>query len=252
LRLVICNYLIAIDTQRGTGPFGQASSGVWFAPVDDTELADIEKELCRLPDVNAARIVADHIGRPKELHILAGAGKAPKQIARDIQSVAMATFGLEIDHRIISVVQLDAEHMPPIVAPVGQARVAIGGISSEQAGMRSVAKVALRRGDAEAQGLAEGSIAESSRHRAVAQATLDALRKLVPAAESADVETAACVRLGTRAVAITTLVFVVPPHEEVVSGSAVVRGSNEAEALARAVLDATNRRLALDGDGDGA
>ena len=91
--------------------------------------------------------------------------------------------------------------------------------------------------------LAEGSIAESSRNRAVAQATLEALRTLVPAAESADVETASCVNLGTREVAVTTLVFVVPPHEEVVSGSAIVRGGNEPEALARAVLDATNRRL---------
>ena len=218
---------------------------LWFALVDDTELADIEKELCRLPAVNAARLVADEVGRPKELHILAGPGKAPKQIARDIQSVAMATFGLELDHRIISVVQLDAEHMQPIVAPVGAARVAIGAISSEQSGMRSVAKVALRQADAEAQGTAEGSVAESSRNRAVAQATLDALRKLVPAAESADVETAACVHLGNREVAIATLVFVVPPHEEIVSGSAVVRGGNESEALARAVLDATNRRLTV-------
>jgi len=38
-------------------------------------------------------------------------------------------------------------------------------------------------------------------------------------------------------------VFVVPPSEEIVSGSAVVRVSNEQEAVARAVLDATNRRL---------
>jgi hypothetical protein len=211
--------------------------------VDDTELGDIEKELCRLPEVNAARLVADDIGRPKELHVLAASGKAPKQIARDIQSVAMATFGLELDHRIISVVQLDTEQLRPIVAPVGQARVAIGAISSEQSGMRSLARVTLRRGDEEALGSAEGSVAESSRSRAVAQATLDALRQLVPAAESADVETAACMHMGTREVAVATLVFVVPPHEEVVSGSAVVRGGNEPEALARAVLDATNRRL---------
>ena len=34
-------------------------------------------------------------------------GKHAKQVARDIQSVAMASFGLELDRRIISVVQLD-------------------------------------------------------------------------------------------------------------------------------------------------
>src|SRR3954453_2234747 len=180
---------------------------VLCGPVNDTELADIEKELCRLPAVNAARIVVDEIGRPKELHILASAEKSPKQIARDVQSVAMATFGMEIDHRIISVVQLDRGHMEPVLAPVGQARVSIGAISSEQRGMRNHARVTLRQGDDEAAGVAEGSIAESSRNRAVAQATLEALRHLVPAAETADVETAACVQLGTREVAVVTLVF---------------------------------------------
>jgi hypothetical protein len=211
--------------------------------VEDTELAAIEKELCRLPAVNAARIVVDEIGRPKELHILASSEKSPKQIARDVQSVAMASFGMEIDHRIISVVQLDRGHLEPIVAPVGQQRVSIGAISSEQRGMRNHARVTLRRGDDESVGLAEGSIAESSRNRAVAQATLDALRQIESAAESADVEMAALVHLGTRDVAVATLVFVVPPHEEIVSGSAVVRTGNEPEAIARAVLDATNRRL---------
>jgi hypothetical protein len=216
---------------------------VLFALVDDTELAAIEKELCRLPAVNAARIVADDIGRPKELHILASGEKSPKQIARDVQSVAMATFGMELDHRIISVVQLDRSHLEPLVTPVGQARVSIGAISSEQRGMRNHARVTLRRADDEAVGLAEGSIAESSRNRAVAKATLESLRHLMPTAETADVEMAACFQLGTREVAVVTLVFVVPPHEEVVSGSAIVRGGNEPEALARAVLDATNRRL---------
>ena len=211
--------------------------------MDDNELAEIEKELCRVPAVNAARIVADALGRPKEVHILATSGKSPKQVARDVQSVAMATFGLEIDHRIISVVQLDDGHLSTILAPVGQDRVAIGGISSEQKGMRSEVRVTLKRADAEATGFAEGSVAATSRNRAVAQATLEALRQLVPAAESADVETTAFVPLGHRQVAVATLVFVVPPHEEIVSGSAIVRGGNEPEALSRAVLDATNRRL---------
>jgi hypothetical protein len=219
-----------------------------FGIVEDTDLAAIEKELCRLPAVNAARLVTDEIGRPKELHILASDEKSPKQIARDVQSVVMATFGMEVDHRIISVVQLDRGHLEPVVSPVGQARVSIGAISSEQRGMRNHARVTLQRADEESVGLAEGSIAESSRNRAVAQATLEALRTLVPAAESADVETAACVHLGTREVAVATLVFVVPPHEEIVSGSAVVRGGNEPEALARAVLDATNRRLQAPAD----
>jgi hypothetical protein len=216
-----------------------------LAPAD-LDVTDIERELCRLPEVNAARIVVDEIGRPTEVHILATSGKHAKQVARDIQSVAVATFGLELDRRIISVVQLDGGQGDESIvgAPMRGGRVIVGAITAEHAGLRQVVRVALEREDDKSEGTAEGSVASSSRHRLVAQATLDALRGLVPPAVCADVEMATVQRVGLRDVAVVCIVFVVPPHEEIVSGSAVVRLNNEADAVARAVLDATNRRLA--------
>jgi hypothetical protein len=207
------------------------------------DLTDLERELCRLPEVNAARIVTDQVGRPTEVHILASPAKHAKQVARDVQSVAMASFGLDLDRRIISVVQLDGGQVDATPGAPAGPRVVIGGISSEQNGLRTLVRVTLQRGETEGAGFAEGSIAASARPRLVAQATLDALRQLLPAAECADIEVATVVRVGTREVALANMVFVIPPHEDVVSGSALVRGANETEAVARAVLDATNRRL---------
>jgi hypothetical protein len=207
------------------------------------DLTDVERELCRLPEVNAARIVTDQVGRPTEVHILASPAKHAKQVARDVQSVAMASFGLELDRRIISVVQLDGGQGVELPEVISEHRVIIGGISSEQTGLRNLVRVTLQLGDEEGAGFAEGSIAESARPRLVAHATLDALRQLLPAAECADVELATVLRVGMREVALASMVFVIPPHEDAVSGSALVRGANEAEAVARAVLDATNRRL---------
>ena len=214
----------------------------------DLDLTEVERELCRLPEVNAARIVADQVGRPVEVHILASSAKHAKQVARDVQSVAMASFGLELDRRIISVVQLDGGHsgdeeVAATGAPLGAPRVTIGAISAEQNGLRNLVRVTLLRDELEGTGQAEGSIAASARHRLVAQATLDALRQLMPSADCADVEMATVLRLGLRDVAVASVVFVIPPHEDAVSGSAVIRGGNEPEAVARAVLDATNRRL---------
>ncbi len=212
----------------------------------DLDLRGLEREVCRLPDISAARFVADRSGRPTEVHVLARPGKHPKQIVRDVQSIALASFGIEIDRRIVSVVQIgtngegEADHengRPRTFRPV------IAAINAEATDLRSLVRVTLATDGEETVGFAEGSIASAARHRLVATATLDALRQLEPAAECLDVDSAQVVRVGVHDVAVVTVVFVVPPTEQVVSGSALVRTHQEADAVARAVLDATNRRL---------
>lgn len=211
--------------------------------VDDLDLADVEREICRLPDVSISRLVAEPSGRVTEVHVVAAPGKHPKQIVRDVQSIALASFGLELDRRIISVVQLGAGTLDHDRITVSN-RPSIVAITAEASGLRSLVRVTLARDEEEAVGFAEGSIATSARHRLVATATVDALRQLESAAECIDVDHAQIVRVGSLDVAVVTVVFVVPPSEQTVSGSAIVRAQQEADAVAKAVLDATNRRLA--------
>jgi hypothetical protein len=81
------------------------------------DIQEIENEITRLPEVVACRIVADSVGRPLEVHVLAHPGKHPKQVVRDVQSVALASFGLDIDRRIVSVVQLSPTGETPAEGP---------------------------------------------------------------------------------------------------------------------------------------
>jgi hypothetical protein len=207
------------------------------------DLMAVEREICRLPDVSVARLVADGAGRIVEVHIIATPNKHPKQIVRDVQSVALAEFGLEIDRRVVSVVQLGDGDLSLPVDERAEFRPSIVSIQAETNGLRSLVRVTLGNDSGEAVGNASGSIATTARHRLVANATVDALRRLDPAAECLDVEHAQVVRVGASDVAVVTIVFVAPPTEQVVSGSAIVRANHEADAVARAVLDATNRRL---------
>ena len=78
--------------------------------MDELDLTEVEREICRLPDVSIVRLVAEPDGRISEVHVVAHQGKHPKQIVRDVQSIALASFGLEIDRRVISVVQLGGSH----------------------------------------------------------------------------------------------------------------------------------------------
>lgn len=271
----------------------------------------LERELCRLSEVSAARIVLDPTGRPVEVHVLASPNKGAKQIVRDVQSVAVAAFGIELDRRIISVVQFEvptvdvdidepearaaqpeAPGLPPEAGepeaeahapPLGPAstpkrstasspvegsidlrptdpkpaatqsngvppkaairRIVVETVTAVRNGPRLSAQVELRRGDEQAIGIAEGLMTSGSDHRLVAAATLNALREFEPAAERAEVEMATVLQLGDRQVAVASIIYFVPPYEEIVAGSAMVRSSGEHDALVRAVLDATNRRL---------
>jgi hypothetical protein len=212
----------------------------------------IETEIGRLPEVVACRIVADAVGRPVEVHVLAHPGKHPKQVVRDVQSVALASFGLEIDRRIVSVVQLAPTGPTGPTAQEGPAavtsRMGIGSIQSLLEGRRTTIRVSLSTGGREATGFAEGSSAVAARMRLLALATLDALRQLVDAAQALELEDASIARVGGHDVALVTLVHVDPPLEYQLIGAVLARQSPDSAAV-RAVLDAVNRRLAyLGGD----
>jgi len=229
---------------RGNGHRGGASLGRdTDGGVDDHVARSLEEELCRLAEISAARVVVDDTGRVVELHVLARPGKHAKQIARDVQSVALASFGLELDRRVVSVVQIGPDDGPYAYESGLEFRPLISAITAEASGLRSLVRVTLTRDDDTAVGFAEGSVASSAQHRLVAAATVDALRQLEAAAERVDVESAHVVRVGMHDVAVVTVVFVLPHGEQVMSGSALVRGHSEADAVARAILDATNRRL---------
>ena len=210
--------------------------------MDEIDLEEVEREICRLPDVSIVRLVAAADGRISEVHVVAHQGKHPKQIVRDVQSIALASFGLELDRRVISVVQLGSSVLDESSPP--DARPLIVAITAEASGLRSLVRVTLALDEEEAVGFAEGSIATTARHRLVALATVDALRQIEPAAECVDVDHAEIVRIGAHDVAVVTVVYVLPAAEQLVSGSAIVRPQQEPDAVARAVLDATNRRLA--------
>jgi hypothetical protein len=235
-------------------------------------LPDLEDALRQIPGVRAVSVVTDPNARPTEVHVLASPGKPAKQVVRDVQSVALTRYDIDLDHRIVSVVQIgeeepgtaDSEAAPatatgpapatgpepataPTFEPVDEgdedegARPAIATLSVRTSGAEAEAAVTLRFGNHTFEGLATGSAAASYRHRLVALAMLDALEPLLGL--PTEVESASLVDTGVHTVALTVLVLTVPRlGPQSMSGSAVVRG-DEADAVARSVLDALNRRI---------
>ena len=149
----------------------------------EIDMSAVEAEICRLPDVAAVRVVTDDLSRPVEVHVLAHTGKHAKQVVRDVQSVALASFNLEIDRRIVSVVQLTPNGAPPVESQrtLAPPRVRALGIQASTVDLRTSIRVTLEAHE-QATGYAEGAAAATIRPRLVATATLDALRQLEGAA----------------------------------------------------------------------
>jgi hypothetical protein len=174
--------------------------------------------------------------RPREVHVLATPGKPAKQLVRDVQSVAMAAFDLDIDRRIISVVQIDGGDLSagdrPIVDDVGE----------EIDGSRMKITVTLRWHDEKLTGAAQGPAASTTRMRLVAEATLVALEQALDENAAFAISAEAVHRVGAEDVAIAQVVLVIGGRERMMVGSALV-GADPSQAMVRAVLDAVNRQV---------
>jgi hypothetical protein len=210
---------------------------------------DLEEDLRRVAGVQAVSVVTGPDGTPTEVHVLAETGRPAKQIVRDVQSLALARHDLAIDHRIVSVVQLDAGEAAGAARngdggagdPAPLQRPAIASIMVRSAGHEAEAIVVLAAAGAAFEGQATGPSGPSHRARLVARETLAALAELL--GQTVEVDHADVVEAGSRRVAVTVLTVAAPRQgEQIVSGSAVVR-ADEADAVARSVLDALNRRL---------
>ena len=68
-------------------------------------LEELQRALSRVQGVERVRVVGDDV--PTEIHVIAAGRKPSRQFVRDIESLAAAEFGIEIDHRIVSIVQVD-------------------------------------------------------------------------------------------------------------------------------------------------
>jgi hypothetical protein len=200
------------------------------------DFRELEETLCRLPAVDAVRIVNDR-DRISEVHVLASPAKPAKQVVRDVQSLAMARFGVGIDRRAVSVVQLGEEKQRREAD-----RPIITSIKEYPEGPSTTVTVTLTWNSEQFSGSANGPAASSARLRIIGEATLRALEEVLGGGPPLALDAVASTSVGVRPVIIAQVVSMRGVDEEVAVGSALVRG-DEAEAVVRAVLDALNRRI---------
>lgn len=143
----------------------------------------MEKLLLTVEGVDSLRIVPDGQGGIEEIHVLSASELSAKQVVRNIESALLAQFGLQVDHRKISVAQVKAAELPlraaekeELLAAAPHRRLLLEGFHMERkAGHRVVCRVELRNGKEVYEGAAEGPDYSKSRLEVAGRAVLNAL-----------------------------------------------------------------------------
>ena len=234
-----------------------------------SQLQRLQEELQRIPAVRSARVIGND--QPSEIHIVAGAERSAKQVVRDVQSLSAAGFGMTIDHRIVSVVQLEDEdispsdsstfaEMPEVIEPAATVteesvldqagetepgeRPMVERIVQASAGGGGWVKVALQwPGGDITEGVGVSGASREARARGAAAALLQALRpRLEPGGARVDVEHVVLHRMGQAETVVVRATYYGRQGASALVGVALLH-DDAASATVRALLHALNRKL---------
>lgn len=205
--------------------------------------------LSALPGVFAARVRMEQ-EELVEVHVLASNVRSPKQIARDVQSALFAAYGMDVDHRIISIAQLPdnpfgsacpLQHAPVRREFTQDVRLMITGVEvGQHDGMYEVG-VSLARGQETYTGRASCRDTRSQRPRAAVTATLNAVHALLgrPCFDLLDVRT---VNISDAVIVVTMIEFTDEYTEAPITlTGAAVQHDDMVASVVRSTLDGLNR-----------
>ncbi|HHW03180.1 MAG TPA: hypothetical protein GXX35_10285 [Thermoanaerobacterales bacterium] len=199
-----------------------------------------EEILKSIKDIISAKIITTPEGKISEIHVIANSKRNPKQIVRDIESALIATLGSEIDHKKISVAQINHEN-----EYMFDVRLKIDGIGVRNYRFNYEASVTLSDHDGNTyEGKAEGSTSIYGRLRTVASATLKAIQQFLGESFVLSLEDVISFKIGGREALGVLVSMVVEGSEEHFLGSALIK-QDKAEAIVAAVLNAVNRKISF-------
>ncbi|MBO8127313.1 MAG: hypothetical protein H0Z38_08785 [Firmicutes bacterium] len=201
---------------------------------------EIKEMLEQVTGVISVKPVIDD-GEISEIHVLSRADRNPKQVVRDIESVCNTTFNVEIDHKKISVAQIEEDELDGYYI----SRLHPKTIHLVKSGPILEVKVELFSDDGhEYTGTASGPMVSANQVKLVAHATLSAVEDYLHSMCRFILDDAVHFTVGDQEGVLMGITLVTPKSEESLVGSALVQGDIP-EAAVKAVLNAVNRRVVV-------
>ncbi|MFO8059616.1 MAG: hypothetical protein R6U70_03040 [Bacillota bacterium] len=208
---------------------------------EEVNVGDVEELLDDLAGVQACRVVCNQWGAVEEIHILAADDRHPKQIVRDIESALAAKWGLQVDHKKISVAQV--EHREPVRSSDGR-RVSLVSINTvnRPGKMQVETCVVIRSPDnRDVEGRAISVLSPAQYGRVSAEAAVRAVTETMDDGCSVHLEDMRVLPMTAGSVVVCQLsVLRSRGDAEIIAGVSPVWGEDLIRAAVDAVLAAAN------------
>ncbi len=195
----------------------------------------------QMRDIVSARVIRNEMGDIEEIHVLSGSSRSPKQIVRDIESAFIAQFGIPMDHKKISVAQIQDEESGGSGPELRPKIVAVHLINTDR---RTEARVQLGFGESVIEGTASGPSSATNKLRVVAMATASALEDYMAGICNIVVEDLIFMNIARRQAVAVSVALVTNLGEDRLIGTSFIK-EDDREATVKATLSAVNRKLSL-------
>lgn len=200
------------------------------------DIREIEQYIKQVKAVEFCKIILNQEQDIEEIHIVASMRRNPKQISRDVQSILISKFNLDIDHKKISIAQIDIDTLSD------GCRLRLKTIEYSITDGKSNVRVVLEKDEELYEGVVSGINTIYNTQRMLSKATLAAVEKYCGVEDTMVLEDIKTETIAGNEVAVVAVSLILPNYEQMLTGSALVKKDTN-EAIVKATLDAVNRSL---------
>jgi hypothetical protein len=197
----------------------------------------MESAINKIRGVYAAQVVIgdDNV---EEIHVIASPLRKPKQVVRDIESMLLVNFGVRVDYRRISLVQMQEERL---FQAEGRPRlVTVRTVD----GPNRRAEVELEKDGHLFVGSASAHDSDLEVIRLVSMATIEAMEQVLGERVIYHIDDTQQLMIKEIPAVIVVVTLEFETSKETLLGICMIRTEPE-DAAARATLNAVNRRLLI-------
>lgn len=210
------------------------------------DTAEIEKFLKNLNGILFAKIILSEDQDIKEIHIITNHSSSPKKVIRDIESLLLAKYNIEVDYRKISIAQVNEDemnngHNPNESKPI--TRLKISNVAISNKGNHFEAVVDFENDEKKYSGKMSGVNWEKNHEYLIAKAALEGINKFLEGLVFFQIDEIKEIKMESdKKLVIVSIDLIDSKRKENLVGSAMVDG-DFGYAVVRAILKAVNRKI---------